>query len=84
LQKLWIGNNPWQCPCLRETIIYARKNNVQLDQGNFLPPFPSCVVLPEDSCIRDQKVAEPFQAYSRYMDGVAIAEMETGKKRFKL
>lgn len=84
LLKVTIGNNPWQCICLRETIIWLRQNRVQVDDNNFNSPFPSCVVVPEKSCVKDPSLIAPYQLQDKYSDAISAAEMEFGRKRFEL
>lgn len=79
--KLTISHNPWQCICLRETIIWARKKRIQLDDFNFVPPFPTCVVIADTTCISDPIQARSFQLYDKYSDGMISVENEIGGKR---
>lgn len=82
--RLTISNNPWQCNCLRETIFWAKNNRIQLDDAAFNPPFPSCVVIPETTCIKDAAQITRFQLFDKYQDGVAAAQMQFGRKRADL
>jgi hypothetical protein len=74
--KLAIGNNPWQCACLRETIIWARLARIQIDDSKFNPPLPHCVVVPENGCLKDLGDVEFHQVYDKYFDGVSSSEQE--------
>ena len=74
LVKLTIGRNPWQCICLRETIVWARTSRIQVDKVNFNTQLPSCVVLPETVCLKDPIAINPYDIFEKYSEGVATED----------
>lgn len=69
-----MGKNPWQCICLRETIIWARTNKIVIDNGSFTSKLPSCVVLPETVCLKTKVAIKPYDIFEKYAEGVAAED----------
>lgn len=67
-----IGNNPLQCNCLREFIMWARTNKVKVENFKSNPKNPDCVVLPETTCIKSLSEIDGYGVYDRFIDGMPL------------
>lgn len=70
--KFSIGNNPFQCNCLREFIMWARSNKVKVENYKSNPENPDCVALPEMQCIKTLSEIDSYGVYDRFIDGLAL------------
>lgn len=70
--KFSIGNNPFQCNCLREFIMWARSNKVKVENYRTNPENPDCVVLPETTCIKTLSEIDAYGVYDRFIDHMVL------------
>jgi hypothetical protein len=77
LQKVSITNNPFQCICLREFIIWARTNKIKIVNTKTNIKNPDCVVVQDaTACARDEQTILSFDLYNRFLDGMPFEENE--------
>lgn len=66
-----IGNNPFQCNCLREFILWARGNKVKVENYKTSPENPDCVVI-DSACTKTLSEIDGYGVYDRFIDGMHI------------
>ncbi|KAG5678516.1 hypothetical protein PVAND_008183 [Polypedilum vanderplanki] len=82
-QKASISNNPFQCICLREFIVWARTNKVKIVSTKTNVKNPDCVVVTENnSCVKDENIILGFDLYNRFLDGMPFEENERANFEF--
>lgn len=71
LQIVTFENNPFQCACLKDAIIWSRKKNIQVNSEMFNGLKPACIVTPVNNCIKNATLANQFGVLDKYADAIA-------------
>lgn len=67
-----IGNNPFQCNCMKEFLFWARTNRVKVENYKSNPENPDCVVLPETTCLKTLSEIDTYGVNDRFIDGMPL------------
>lgn len=73
--KFSIGNNPFQCNCMKEFLFWARSNRVKVENYKTNAENPDCVVLlPETTCLKTLSEIDTYGVYDKFIDGMPFTD----------
>ncbi|KAL7050479.1 hypothetical protein ACKWTF_004095 [Chironomus riparius] len=72
LQRISIGQNPLQCICMKELLIWARTNKCKFVNEKENVKNPDCVVVPETTCVKEKAKIDNYGMYDRFLDGMPV------------
>ena len=82
LKTLTFENNPFQCICLKDLIIWARQKKIFINQFAFDGKKLVCVVTPLKSCVRDLKKVKEHLVAEQYYEALSAMQEENKNQDF--